>query len=426
MLRAIVRLHHSLGWVLGGRAAKIKIMTVALALVGMSSATLYLVGIDRVEAQLNGLRYGRAVTTEDWIYLAGDGVIFQHGWPRDGTVKLLGLREGSIWIVYWVPCDVSNALAPSEGYCDECFAPAYSRDAGVSWQRAASLPRELRDIMDESFSRLRHWTIATSGAIYRTWLVGSRNCLDYKPRGATEWVGGPCEFSGNVAGRGTLDLLGIDPSEFRHIFVRKNKPGEDATLLVGLWESEDAGRSFAPLKWAPGAGFVWVERGRELQTSPFNFVAVDPRDRKRLVSDEGGRLILSVDGGETWTSVFPERSSGNIRPLLAFPATAWHLRNEFYDGAFDPVFPGRVYVTSNRGLLISVDGGRSWRLANIGTGGVWPGLTICAVPEARAVFVGSRRGVLRSTDGGETWQRLQLGLDRPWWKSVVPSVPCPR
>jgi hypothetical protein len=393
-----------------------------LSVMGVAVLALYAMGTDRVEVSLNHLHSLDFVAADEWAYLYGSPYL-RHMWPRDGTVRVLGVLDGSLWIVYWVPCTDPRALPLPEGWCDECFAAAYSTDGALSWQQTVSLPEELRTVMNDTFSFLTHETLASNAAIYQKWKKGSHNCLDHRAAGHQEWIGGPCTFDGVPGTRGGFDyLLAVDPSDPLHVFVRKRSGGGSA--LVGLWESRDGGRTFALIKLAPRGDYVWVDHVVQVAPFPFNFLAIDPADPRRLITDEGGRLILSVDAGKTWADVFPGGAMDNVRPVFAFLRTLRDVRNEFYQGLFDPVVPGRVYVASNLGLLVSVDGGRSWRLAN--TGGLRPDLTLCAVPEAKAVFVGSRRGLLKSTDGGETWHRINLGFERSWWRTLVPGVPCPQ
>lgn len=387
----------------------------------------YHTGLDRVEAFANRLLYGRLVSVDKWIYLKGEPY-FKHQWPRDGTVRILGMDlDGTLWIVYWVPSNFPGALIPPEGYYDECFYPAHSTDFGKSWTQGGVIPDEIRGTMNEAFSSLKYNYISSREVVYRIMRRPLINYLHFKLAGKTEWGGGPCQFeSVKQEEQRFVLLLAVDPTDPRHIFVTMEKLMEPRTSLEGLWESRDGGSLFIPLRWSPQTNWTGSEGGDSLGRRAFHFLAVDPLDHKRLITDEDGRLMSSTDGGKEWRTSFPPQwEGGNPKPLLSFPKASWHVRNEYYSGIFDPVRAGHVYVTSNRGLLVSSDAGQSWRLANIGTGGLWPELTICAVPEAKAVFVGSRRGLLKTTDGGNTWGEVPLDFQRSWWKRIIPYLPHP-
>jgi photosystem II stability/assembly factor-like uncharacterized protein len=95
-----------------------------------------------------------------------------------------------------------------------------------------------------------------------------------------------------------------------------------------------------------------------------------------MITDEGGSLLRTSDGGKTWTYVVPEGMDGDGKPVVAFPDGAWRIRTEYSSGVFDPVNADRIYVASNRGLLVTEDRGKTWSIANIGSGGLWPQLTL--------------------------------------------------
>ena len=83
--------------------------------------------------------------------------------------------------------------------------------------------------------------------------------------------------------------------------------------------------------------------------------------------------------------------------------------------------PGGMYAAGNRGqpdlepqrarpfLLVSEDGGATWRSLQVGLGEV--AVTCLAVDDARRVLLaGSHEGLYRSVDGGRRWERLVRGL----------------
>ena len=91
-----------------------------------------------------------------------------------------------------------------------------------------------------------------------------------------------------------------------------------------------------------------------------------------------GRLLVSADGGESWTS----------RPVPA----------PLLDLAPDPSQPRRAVASTERGLFASADAGRSWKRLSGELG-------LLAWPRVGRLFrVAGTGRVFVSSDGGKTWQ----------------------
>lgn len=90
----------------------------------------------------------------------------------------------------------------------------------------------------------------------------------------------------------------------------------------------------------------------------------------------GGRLMISDDGGQSWRVRRPP-------PLV--------------DLVVDPDDPSRIVASSGRGLIVSGDDGRSWRPLDGPPG-------LLAWPRRDALYALSLAGELRvSDDGGASW-----------------------
>jgi photosystem II stability/assembly factor-like uncharacterized protein len=137
-------------------------------------------------------------------------------------------------------------------------------------------------------------------------------------------------------------------------------------------------------------------------------------DRSRAVAaSEWGGLWASTDTGRTWSHV-----DGHA------PAATWQVmidptaRDHWYATSF---FDGRV--KSEAGVNVSLDGGRSWThppssvpsatdCANPVTAREPSGFGIALAPDAPAsVAVGTNCGLLLSDDGGATWRRTLTAPD---------------
>jgi hypothetical protein len=268
-------------------------------------------------------------------------------------------------------------------------------------------------------------------------------------------------------------------------------PKDENVIYAGagaLWRSEDAGRTWGMV--FPDPSRNTAERGLgdhadvvyttddPLYPSGLDVgiqaIAVDPADSRRLFiaasatppgppgSQPTGRSIIlgSHDRGRTWSRVaevaaervFAIRVDGARVRVLAETAayegdgTRWDRFDApggrtITSGSF-----GRdgdtlvVYATTDAGIQVSTDGGRTWRVSNgslgpmlAGTGteawgpakGSKPSLgpVAASAENGRTAYVGLRglrgadgagfNGIARTTDGGATWAVVHSEADRP-------------
>ncbi|WP_249403699.1 WD40/YVTN/BNR-like repeat-containing protein [Sphingomonas sp. CFBP 13720] len=123
-------------------------------------------------------------------------------------------------------------------------------------------------------------------------------------RGAT-WriVPVPFAMGGNEPGRGLGERLTVDPNDPRRLFFGSRHDG--------LWQSGDAGATWAKVAAFPHAGLGRPARGKS--HGGVAFVAIDPtsgsagKASRRIwagIADPGvSALYRSEDGGATWTTV---------------------------------------------------------------------------------------------------------------------------
>jgi photosystem II stability/assembly factor-like uncharacterized protein len=149
---------------------------------------------------------------------------------------------------------------------------------------------------------------------------------------------------------------------------------------------------------------------------------------------EGGFIVATRDGGRTWSVQFgdPRSSARAFTQLHFFDAThGWATQVDgtlmrTTDGTrwtnvanVDPVSP-LVFVSPERGFFLdraqgihrTVDGGRTWRLGNVGAP-----VAIAFAPDNLTGYVVTRTleertaAILKTTDGGETWRLTSLLRD---------------
>lgn len=141
-------------------------------------------------------------------------------------------------------------------------------------------------------------------------------------------------------------------------------PGEGASPHLGLIESRDAGQSWTPISLQGEADF---------------HVLRFAHDRVYAYDGLGQRLMLSEDGGESWT----ERRKPS--PI--------------FDLAVSPTDAERVIVATERGLFATEITGKSWQRLSGPSG-------LLAWPARNALYMVDGSGtVRRSGDGGHTWER---------------------
>ncbi len=161
----------------------------------------------------------------------------------------------------------------------------------------------------------------------------------------------------------------------------------------GVIFSDDGGETWQPSSLTEGMGL-----DLDFSTNGSVYVAVYPGD-----------LYRSSDGGENWVLVAQQIAAGvelqDPDPDLPGPAlTAL---------AIDPHNPDRLYAGFFRGgVMVSDDGGVSWRAASLGMNPETSVLDLVADPaNANVIYAATHdSGVYFSADGGATWRAINDGL----------------
>ncbi len=222
-----------------------------------------------------------------------------------------------------------------------------------------------------------------------------------------------------------LSNQGLSGAPASRLVFDPRRPGTvyAGALEAGLWKSEDAAASWRLVNPALSGTPVWAlaldpshtERvyagGKGLWRSldgglhwtrllddPYVLsVLVDPEDTQRVYAGTLGRMLLSTDGGATWTT-----ASGGFGDLgcMYFNALLWVPGALFTGGEF--------FCSSDEtggGIFKSTDRGVSFTRSNQGISPAEPPVwDLVADPSRPSHLYAASYGVWRSTDGGATWQ----------------------
>ena len=187
--------------------------------------------------------------------------------------------------------------------------------------------------------------------------------------------------------RGTLTTFAFDPTD-RNVMYAGNQ---------ALWQSLDGGKTWGMV--LPDPKQNTVEHMRDDHAGPLlttadpayipsrvRFIAIDPADSKRVYVLLGGkdstRLVSTADRGRHWTIV---------RELPGLNARAM-----YFDGALKLVGESQV---------LTISGGRSQETAGPA------GAPIRSASGGRGLlYISSEAGIRVSADGGKTWRAVENPL----------------
>jgi len=170
-------------------------------------------------------------------------------------------------------------------------------------------------------------------------------------------------------------------------------------------------------------GESWERVGAESLPDAVTAVRVSPHDPREVwVGTEPSRLFKSPDAGKTWCEL-PELTSLPSADEWSFPPrpSTHHVRWI----ELDPSDPDRAYVGIEAGaLLVSEDGGETW--TDRPEGSRRDNHALATHPDAAGrVYAAAGDGYAESTDGGLAWEHPQEGLEHRyvWSVAVDPGDP---
>lgn len=227
----------------------------------------------------------------------------------------------------------------------------------------------------------------------------------------------------------SIGAVTLDPNNKETVWVGTGETWTRNSVSIGdgVYKSTDGGQT-------------WANMGLK-ETERINRILVDPRNSNvvyacapgKLWSDSADRgLYKTTDGGKSWSLILKgDNLSTGCSGLTMDPrnpdklfAGLWDFRRKawtFRSGGEGPDKP------SASGLMVTSDGGRSWKRLDSKTApglpdGPWGRIEVEIAPSnpnvVYAVIEGVRSALFRSNDGGRTWQerdRSQMMVWRPFY-----------
>ncbi|MDH4209496.1 MAG: hypothetical protein OEV76_11525, partial [Anaerolineae bacterium] len=194
--------------------------------------------------------------------------------------------------------------------------------------------------------------------------------------------------------------IGLEGLELDRLVLSPNYQVDSTALVTigrGIYITRNGGEAWQVMPLPSPE--LWVT---DLALSP-DFVTDHVLFVAGFDKDYADRLYRSSDAGRTWLSVGEEFAGDSFVALTLSP-----LYSE----------DGLVFVSTDRGVYRSADGGEKWKLLNL------PGARFLVFSPSfssdHTIYASSQQGLYRSQDSGENWSGLQQSAE-----PVPTPVPAP-
>ncbi len=367
----------------------------------------------------------------------GRSVYIDPSSPReDRTVYVIGdnsvaVREHNAWRRGPAPAGVTSFAGAAVGFSGGkpviyAFGRAevfVSDDAGLSWRtsrlpgglagiRAIAASARQGDVAYLSYSRLmiegeRFFGVAKTIDAGRTWTLAWKES-QRKPADNVHDIWIEQRF-GPGWGENPLGLA---------------VAAGDPNLCIGTdmgrtMRTRDGGKNWEGVYSRRLEDGSYTSTGLDVTTT--YGVHFDPFDPKRLfISYTDIGLFRSENGGLGWLSATETvpRNWVNTTYWMVFDpkvrGRAWAVMSGTHDLPRPKMWRNASPASYQGGVVISDDGGRTWRVSNRGmpeTAATHVLLDTSSPENARVLYVaGFGRGVFKSTDGGKSWNSQNAGL----------------
>ena len=364
----------------------------------------------------------RSAAGERDIYVVTNRGIFVR---RYGTAKLIP-----------APAEIQKFTDVSMGFPQGSGSPVIyaisdskmlvSEDGGASWHesqmpgkgarlRAIAASLDHPEVAYISYSNLKRGLFGTGKSFFgvaRTgdhgqhWELVRRESDEPSPNLHDAWLN---EFFGPEYAENPIDLA-VAPGHPEIAY---------STDYGRVLRTTDGGKNWEAIYSSRQADGTFAGRGLEATTS--YGVHFDPFDRNRVfISYTDIGLFRSENGGKSWTSStagVPHAWLNTTYWMVFDPEVrgrAWAAMSGVHDLPRAKMWQKRSPSSYQGGVMLSEDGGRSWRISNSGI----PPTAVTHIlldpkssPQSRILYAAAfGRGVYKSTDGGRSWLLENTGI----------------
>ncbi len=165
-------------------------------------------------------------------------------------------------------------------------------------------------------------------------------------------------------------------------------PRADSTGKYHLFAGTSGG-----LYYSPDGGVTWTKPKTSLSMAPYVSVCERAASERLLIAGGYGYFFLSTDDGAVWIRADSLLSVRGPRTLLSLPAP-------------DSSGIRYIFAGTNRGILLSKDGGLNWSDAS---GGVLDNWVLSLMYSDSLIFAGTM-GIQTSSDFGRSWKNSSTGI----------------
>ena len=201
-------------------------------------------------------------------------------------------------------------------------------------------------------------------------------------------------------------------------------PNEKGTIYIGaqyLFRSRDHGQSWEQIspdlttndpekqKQEESGGITVDNSSAEMHTSIYS-ISESPRNGQIIwVGTDDGNLQITRDGAKTWANVV-----GNVKALAANSWVSTVAAGRFDDGVAYATFDRHTYGDMTPYAYKTSDYGKTWTSLNLAENGVrgYAHVITEDTKNANLLFVGTEFGLWISVDGGQHWAQYR-GSDFP-------------
>ena len=277
---------------------------------------------------------------------------FYHGTPfPDGTQYLAGAQD-------------NNTLLGSDAAGPDGWRPVFGGDGGFSAVHPTQTSMWLMEYQWGNLGRTTNGGLNISQSrtgldpIFASNIAPEANYLfippfTHDPVSNVIWLGGEFLYQGGTFGLGWSKVLSSRAPDGGRISAIAVSPMSNATVFAGT----DRGhilRTTNAIQAVSGITFTTTQPRQGWVTS----IAVDPQSGAVYTTYGnfgGAHVFRSIDNGETWQSL---DGTGPTR-LPDFPV---------HSIVVDPDDSQRLYLGTDLGVMVSIDGGRTWMTEETGFG----------------------------------------------------------